>query len=121
MAQVMVVDDNREMRTALKALLESAGHEVSEVGHGRDIVEIVRDCAPDVILLDVMMPEVDGFEALEQLRTDPATGNTAVILVTARGHRTDLAKARRLGANDYIIKPWARGEIEARVARVLDI
>ncbi len=120
MARVMVVDDNREMRTALKATLENAGHEVSEVGDGRDIVEIVRDGAPDVILLDVVMPEVDGFEALEKLRTDPATRDTAVIMVTARGHRTDLTKARRLGANDYIVKPWARGEIEARIARVLD-
>ena len=70
---------------------------------------------PDMILLDVAMARVDGFKALALLKKDPRTRNIPVIMVTAKGHPSDLETARTLGALDYINKPWAHGEVELRV------
>ena len=118
MKRVLVVDDNRDVRTGLKILLGYEGYDVSEAATADDIVDVVLSTVPDVILLDVMMPGVDGFEALRLLKSNRGTRSVPVIMVTARGQQSDMRSARALAAADYIVKPWARGEVEARVARV---
>ena len=119
MKRVLVVDDNRDVRSGLKILLEYKGYEVSEAATADDIVDVVLSTVPDVILLDVKMPGVDGFEALRLLKSNPGTRSVPVIMVTALGQQLDMRSARALAADDYIVKPWAKGEVEARVARVL--
>jgi two-component system chemotaxis response regulator CheY len=97
---------------ALQILLEGLDYEVMEAGDGEEAFGLARAFVPDVILLDVMMPKVDGFNALKSLKTDTITKNIPVIMVTARGGRNDEEIARGLGAFDYLHKPWSDGEVE---------
>ena len=115
MARILVVDDSEDVRLALMTLLEDIGHSVFEAEDGSETTAMVLSGSPDLVLLDVAMPRVDGFEALKRLKADPATADVPVIMVTAKGRPEDLAMARNLGARDYINKPWAEGEVEMRV------
>ncbi|MCH7642662.1 MAG: response regulator [Chloroflexi bacterium] len=115
MARILVVDDSEDVRLALMTLLEDVGHDILEAEDGSEVMAMVLSGSPELILLDVAMPRVDGFEALKRLKADPATSDVPVIMVTAKGRPEDLAMARNLGARDYINKPWAEGEVEMRV------
>ena len=115
MARILVVDDSEDVRLALMTLLEDVGHDILEAEDGSEVMAMVLSGSPELILLDVAMPRVDGFEAMKRLKADPATSDVPVIMVTAKGRPEDLAMARNLGARDYINKPWAEGEVEMRV------
>ena len=115
MARILVVDDSEDVRLALMTLLEDIGHQVFEAEDGSEVTAMVLSGSPDLVLLDVAMPRVDGFEALKRLKGDDATSDVPVSMVTAKGRPEDLAMARNLGARDYINKPWAEGEVEMRV------
>ncbi len=115
MARILVVDDSEDVPLALMTLLEDIGHQVFEAEDGSEVAAMVLSGSPDLVLLDVAMPRVDGFEALKRLKGDDATSDVPVIMVTAKGRPEDLAMARNLGARDYINKPWAEGEVEMRV------
>ena len=115
MARILVVDDSEDVRLALITLLEDVGHDVLEAEDGSEVIAMVLSGSPELVLLDVAMPRVDGFEALKRLKADAATSDVPVIMVTAKGRPEDLAMARNLGARDYINKPWAGGEVEMRV------
>ena len=119
MARILIVDDNPDVRAALRDTLEAEAHEVSEAKDARDIVDTVLTTAPDAVLMDVTMRGIDGFQALSQLRANASTAAVPIIMVTARSQKKDLVKARDLGAQDYIIKPWASGEVEQRLRRLL--
>ena len=110
--RILVVDDNDDVRLALQILLEGSGHDVMEAGDGEEAFGLARAFTPDLILLDVMMPKMNGFKALELLKTDPATKTIPVVMVTARRGRNDEETARGLGALDYLHKPWSDGEVE---------
>ncbi|MDA1296638.1 MAG: response regulator [Chloroflexi bacterium] len=115
MARILVVDDNADVRLALATILEDAGHEVLEAEDGEFVFDRVIDENPDLVLLDVMMPRVSGFDALATLKADTRTSQVPVIMVTAKGRPEDMAMARSLGAVEYITKPWAEGDVELRV------
>jgi len=115
MARILVVEDNPEMRMMMMALLGTVGHEVVEAVDGTDVLRWALDEEPDLVMLDVMMPNVDGWEALTMLQEDHRTADIPVIMVTARKSAEDMAKAEELGASDYVAKPWSLGELETRV------
>ena len=115
MARILVVDDNPDVRLALATILEDVGHEVLEAEDGEQVFDIVLDDKPELVLLDVMMPRVSGFDALATLKADTRTSQVPVIMVTAKGRPEDMAMARSLGAVEYITKPWADGDVELRV------
>jgi CheY-like chemotaxis protein len=115
MNKILVVDDSSDIRLLLSRTLKAAGYTVSEATDGDEVLAATLSYEPDMILLDVAMARVDGFKALAQLKKDPRTRNIPVIMVTAKGHPSDLETARTLGAIDYINKPWAHGEVELRV------
>ncbi|MEE8363888.1 MAG: response regulator [Dehalococcoidia bacterium] len=119
MARILVVDDREDVRLALIALLEDAGHEVFAAEDGSEVMEMTLSGQPDLILLDIVMPRVDGFETLRRLKTDERTDGVPVVIVTARSRAQDLARAWALGALDYISKPWVDGEVELRVGWAL--
>ncbi len=120
MARVLVVDDHEDVRLALTTLLEFAGHEVCEAADGADALDTAMSDPPELILLDIGMKKVDGFETLMFLKADQQTRDIPVIMLTSRGGPEDRLRASKLGAIDYINKPWEPGEVETRVGWALD-
>jgi DNA-binding response OmpR family regulator len=116
MRQVLVVDDEPHIRTVLRGYLEAEGFAVSEAADGEAAVRQVRQSPPDLVLLDVMLPGIDGLEVLRQLRT---FSDVYVILVTARTEEVDKLVGLGVGADDYVTKPFSPREVAARVKAVL--
>jgi DNA-binding response OmpR family regulator len=112
MAKILVVDDHTEIREALAAILEEEGHAIVHAENGVVALEVANREMPDVILLDIAMPQMDGLETLRRLKSDDKTENIAVIMVTAQGDRHAMVRAVQLGTRDYITKPWETGEVE---------
>lgn len=115
MARILIVDDSTDVRLALATILEDAGHEIVEAEDGDQVFDLAIEQKPDLVLLDVAMPRVNGFDALATLKADTRTSPIPVIMVTAKGRPEDMAMARSLGAVEYITKPWADGDVELRV------
>ncbi len=116
MRRVLVVDDEPHIRAVLRGYLETDGFAVSEAADGEAAVRRLREDAPDLVLLDVMMPGTDGLEVLRQMRT---FSNVYVILVTARTEEVDKLVGLGVGADDYVTKPFSPREVTARVKAVL--
>src|SRR5664279_2472143 len=116
MRRVLVVDDEPHIRTVLRGYLQADGFEVSEVADGEAALAAMREKPPDLVLLDVMMPGIDGLEVLRQLRT---FSDAYVILVTARTEEVDKLVGLGVGADDYVTKPFSPREVTARVKAVL--
>jgi diguanylate cyclase (GGDEF)-like protein len=116
--RVLVTDDDRDAREALLEVLQPEC-EVLTAADGEQAVAIVRDEHPDLVLMDLSMPRLDGLAALERLRSDPATAEVPVIFVSARGDASLKARALDLGAVDYLQKPFSNRELRARVERTL--
>ena len=117
--RILVVDDEADINTILSVTLRRAGYEVISAADGLEAVEVVRRQAPDLILLDVMMPRADGFEALRRIREHAPTAHTPVIMLTAKGALTDKMKGFERGADDYVAKPFEPAEVLARVQALL--
>ncbi len=115
MARILVVDDSPDVRRALAMILEDDGHDVVEAEDGDQVFDLAVAESPSLVLLDVMMPRVNGFDALAALKADTRTSRIPVIMVTAKGGPEDMTMARSLGAVEYITKPWADGDVELRV------
>jgi DNA-binding response OmpR family regulator len=116
MRRVLVVDDEPHIRAVLRGYLEADGFAVSEAADGDEAVRRVRQDAPDLVLLDVMLPGIDGIEALRQVRT---FSDVYVIVVTARTEEVDKLVGLGVGADDYVTKPFSPREVAARVKAVL--
>ena len=112
MSKILVVDDHEEIREALAAILDEEGHEVVHAENGVVALKMATEAAPDVILLDIAMPQMDGLEVLRKLKENATTESIAVIMVTAQGDRHAMVRAVQLGTRDYITKPWETGEVE---------
>jgi two-component system KDP operon response regulator KdpE len=114
--RILVVDDEPRMIRFIRMNLEHDGFEVIEAGDGLAALQQVRDRLPDLVLLDVSMPELDGFETLRLLRE---ISHTPVIMLTARGEEDDRVRGLELGADDYVTKPFSPRELVSRVRAVL--
>lgn len=114
--RVLVVDDEPYIGRIIQLKLESAPYEVELVHDGRNALERLRSGdRVDLILLDIMMPEMSGFEVLAELRRLPQHSATPVIMLTAKGHETDREQAARLGASDFLTKPFSPKKLLARI------
>ncbi len=116
MRRVLLVDDEPRIRSVLRSYLEAEGFAVVEAGDGAEALRVAQSEAPDVVLLDVMMPGMDGIEVLRELRS---RSNVYVILVTARAEEVDKLVGLAVGADDYVTKPFSPREVAARVKTVL--
>ncbi|WP_412061274.1 response regulator transcription factor [Rubrivirga sp. IMCC45206] len=116
MTTLLVADDEPAIRGLLRDFFEAQGYAVVTAADGHQALAHARDAAPDLVLLDVMMPGPDGFEVVRQLRRD---GQIPVILLTARVSETDRVVGLELGADDYVTKPFSLHEVAARVKAVL--
>jgi DNA-binding response OmpR family regulator len=114
--RVLVVDDDDDIRLLLQELLRGAGYDVETAEDGRVALRVFHASPPDLVVLDLSMPELDGFETLERLRD---LSDVPVILLTARGGEIDKVRGFRAGADDYVVKPFGRQELLARVEALL--
>jgi diguanylate cyclase (GGDEF)-like protein len=116
---ILVVDDDPDIARFVEVNLRSAGYDVSVAGDGEEALERATEIRPDLILLDVMMPRLDGFEVAQRLRKNPQTANTSIIMLTAKALSSDKVTGLQSGADDYIIKPFDPIELLARVKGTL--
>ncbi len=113
---ILVVDDEPRMVRFVRMNLDLEGYKVTEAGSGIETLEKVRDELPDLVLLDVMMPDMDGFETLERLRE---ISTVPVIMLTVKGEEEDRIRGLELGADDYVTKPFSPRELASRIRAVL--
>jgi diguanylate cyclase (GGDEF)-like protein len=116
---ILVVDDDPDIARFVEVNLRSAGYDVKVASDGEMALEIAFEIRPDLVLLDVMMPRIDGFEVAQRLRRDPRTANASIIMLTAKALSSDKVLGLTAGADDYIIKPFDPIELLARVKGVL--
>lgn len=116
MATVLIADDNRQISSILEEYAKKEGHTPHVAFDGQEALELFHRVHPDVVLLDVMMPRMDGFEVCREIRK---TSDTPVIMVTARGEDFERIMGLDIGADDYIVKPFSPGEVMARIRAVL--
>jgi len=116
---ILVVDDDPDIARFVEVNLRSAGYDVAVAGDGEEALERAGDLRPDLVLLDVMMPRIDGFEVAQRIRKNPQTANTSIIMLTAKALSADKVTGLQSGADDYIIKPFDPIELLARVKGTL--
>jgi DNA-binding response OmpR family regulator len=116
---ILVADDDPDIRSLVTLRLERSGYEVVAAGDGEQAFAAALERAPDLALLDVMMPKLDGYELTQRLRREEATRHLPVILLTARVQETDIARGVEAGADDYVKKPFSMSELRDRVQAVL--
>lgn len=117
--KILIADDEANIVVSLEYLLQREGYIVSIARDGQEALEAIERDAPDLVLLDVMMPIKTGFEVCASVRANPAMAHTRILMLTAKGRDTDLAKGMALGADGYMTKPFATRELVARVAEML--
>lgn len=116
LATILVVDDEPEMRRLIRSFLVAEGYSVLEATNGMDALDLLKKTAIDLMLLDVMMPFVNGYTVTQEVRK---TSNLPIIFLSARGDEWDKVKGLRFGADDYLVKPFHSGELIARIETVL--
>ncbi len=116
---ILVVDDDPDIARFVEVNLRSAGYDVAVAGDGEEALERAGAIRPDLVLLDVMMPRIDGFEVAQRLRKNPQTASTSIIMLTAKALSADKVTGLQSGADDYIIKPFDPIELLARVKGTL--
>jgi two-component system, OmpR family, alkaline phosphatase synthesis response regulator PhoP len=119
MSRILVVEDDPDIRGLIALYLQKAGHTVDTLDSGSAVLPRVRTTPPDLIVLDLMLPGMDGLLVCQALRHQPATAAIPVIMLTARGEEADRVTGLELGADDYVTKPFSPRELTARVAALL--
>jgi DNA-binding response OmpR family regulator len=118
--KILIVDDEPNIVIPLQFILEKNKYEVL-VGHnGEDALDIIAKDKPDLILLDIMLPGIDGYEVCEMVRLNPDWRTIRIIFLTAKGREVDMAKGMILGADAYIVKPFSNADVLAKVKSLLD-
>ena len=118
--RILVVDDDPSIRTICREVLETSGYAVREVGGGHLVRAEMHRFKPDLVMLDVMMPGMDGFQTAELLRSETQSSMVPIIFLSAKGETADKVRAFRLGAEDYVVKPFIAAELVARVRKALE-
>jgi two-component system phosphate regulon response regulator PhoB len=117
--RVLVVDDEPDIVALVAYHLAKSGYRVSTAANGRDALDVVRRERPALVVLDLMLPDLSGYDVLEQLRADEATRHVAVLMLTARREEPDRIRGLSLGADDYLTKPFSPQELVLRVGAIL--
>jgi DNA-binding response OmpR family regulator len=118
--RVLVVDDEPNILLSLEYLMRREGHAVRVARDGDEALASIRSDPPDLVVLDVMMPGKTGFEVCQAVRADEALNRVRILLLSAKGRDTDMAKGLAVGADAYLTKPFATQELAAQVRRMLD-
>ena len=119
MARIVIIEDEQDLQEVLTYNLRQEGHETVSAGTGRDGLKVIRDRTPDLVLLDLMLPDISGVEVCRTLKQQPGTKEVPVIMLTAKGEEVDRVVGFELGADDYVVKPFSVRELLLRIKAVL--
>ena len=119
MAHILVVEDQEDNRQILRDLLGSVGHDMLEAHDGQQALDMVAKQRPDLILMDIQLPIMDGYEATRRIKADPATKNIPIIVVTSYALSGDEGKARDAGCDAYVTKPYSPRQLLAKIREYL--
>ena len=117
--KILIVDDEPNIVISLEFLMKKEGFQIAVAGDGEEALAKVASFAPDLLLLDVMMPKKSGFEVCEALRADPANSALKIVMLTAKGRETEVAKGLAIGADAYVTKPFSTKDLVVRVKGLL--
>ena len=117
--KVLIVDDEPNIVLSVEFLMKRAGHEVVTAGDGEEALRVLAETKPDLMILDVMMPNKNGFEVCTDVRANPETADLPILMLSAKGREAEREKGLALGANAYITKPFSTHELVARVDELL--
>lgn len=117
--KILIADDNENIKDALSYLLEDEGYEILLAKDGEDALQKVREFRPHMLLLDIMMPRINGYEVCRAIKNDPEMKNIYVIMLTARGQAIEQERGKEVGADEYIIKPFNPIEILSKIKNIL--
>ncbi len=118
-ARILIAEDNPQGAELIEAYLTGTPYEVRVAADGRETLELVRDWSPDLLLLDIMMPRISGFEVCKQLRADPQTKQLPILMITALDQVSDIERAVEAGTDDFLTKPINKAELLMRVEALL--
>lgn len=116
---ILIVDDAPNIVLSLEFLMKQEGYEVRSVTNGEDALSAMKEKRPDLVLLDIMMPQQDGYEVCQAIRANPDWKDVRIIMLTAKGRDVEREKGLALGANDYITKPFSTRELVEKVNAIL--
>ncbi len=116
--RILLVDDEPDFVETVEFFLSGSDYRVFVAKNGKEALEQVRSQKPDLVLLDVMMPEMDGLETCKRLKNDPATNSIPIIMLTAKGRKEDVVDAIAAGSNSYIVKPFNLSDLIERIEKV---
>lgn len=117
--KVLIVDDEPNIVAALEFLLEKNGYEVKVAGNGADALEQLDAFRPDLVLLDVMVPKLSGYEVCQRMRSEPRWRDIKIVMLSAKGREVEVNKGMSLGADLYVTKPFSSAELVATIHRLL--
>ncbi len=118
--EVLVVEDEANIALSLEFLMEQAGYRVRTAADGASAMDAIEASCPDLVLLDVNMPKMNGYEVCERIRENPDWSGVRIIMLTAKGRDVEREKGLALGADDYITKPFATTDVVSKVRELLD-
>jgi two-component system alkaline phosphatase synthesis response regulator PhoP len=118
--KILIADDNENIREALTYLLEDEGHSLSVAKDGAEALRKVREVNPDILFLDIMMPEINGYDVCRTIKNDPDLKKTYIIMLTAKGQADEQERCKEIGADEYVVKPFSPMEIFAKISNIPD-
>ena len=119
MKKILIADDRPEVVELVRVILEGEDYEIVDASDGKEALKKVRLEKPDLVLLDVVMPKMDGFEVCRKLKKDPQTKEIPIIMLTAKAQEVDKEKGREVGASDYITKPFSPSALLTKIEEIL--
>ena len=119
MAKILIAEDERDIRDLIAFTLRFAGYEVLAASNGEEAVEVATNVNPDLILMDVRMPRMTGYEACKVMKSNPDLKDIPVVFLTARGQESEIQQGLDAGAEEYLLKPFAPDQLTSRVKAVL--
>ena len=117
--KVLIADDEPNIVVSLEFLMKQNGYVVRVVTNGEEVLQVVADFGPDLILLDVMMPRMSGYDVCQKIRENPAWADIRIIMLSAKGRDVEVNKGMAVGANAYVTKPFSTKDLIAQVAQML--
>jgi DNA-binding response OmpR family regulator len=118
--EILIVDDEPSIVVPVQFLMEQQGYRVIVAENGHDALDLIYKYKPDLVLLDIMLPGIDGYEVCEIVRLNPTYRDIKIIFLTAKGREVEIAKGLALGADAYVTKPFSNAELVAKVKAVLE-